>query len=154
MEPKTIKHLKPVWREKADFIIGAEDINKTSSTKVWEQLWCRTISENSFEICCIPFFLYDLSLGDEVKTDHDYWIQKVIKPSGHLTFRVWFDKPNNEVRRKELVSQIINHGCLYEIYSNKLIAIDAPNELLASEIADYLFTKEQLGWFIYETGKT
>jgi len=79
METKTIKHPNPVWREKANFIIGAQCTNKADKTNAWEQLWSRKVSGNIFEICCIPFFLYDISLGDEVKTDQDFWILEVLK---------------------------------------------------------------------------
>jgi hypothetical protein len=154
MEFKTIKHLNPVWREKANFIIGARCTYKNHATKAWEQLWSRKISDNYYEICCIPFFLYDISLGDEVKTDRDYWILKVTKRAGHFTFRVWFGNSDNSMVEKDLIDKINNLGGLFEWYSSILIAIDTPNEYLARQLSDYLFEKEQLGWFTYETGKT
>jgi hypothetical protein len=155
MEIKTIKHLNPVWREKANFIIGAKCTNATAEdSNSWEQLWSRKISDDTFEICCIPFFLYDISLGDEVKTDQDYWINDVIKRSGHFTFRVWFGNSTNPNIREEIIDRVNGLGCLFEWYSNNLLAIDAPTEDLAKQISGFLYEKEQIGLLIYETGRT
>lgn len=66
MTVKTIQHFNPVWREDANFIIGIEINISSGDDPSWEQLWSRKISENRFMICCIPFFPYNLSLGDEV----------------------------------------------------------------------------------------
>jgi hypothetical protein len=126
-------------------------INKT---KAWEQLWSRKISDNYYEICCIPFFLYDISLGDEVKTDRDYWILEVTKRSGHFTFRVWLGNSDDYMKREDLIDTINKLGCLFEWYSSKLLAIDTPNESIARQLSGYLLEKEQSGWFTYETGKT
>ena len=41
-----------------------------------------------FEVCCIPFFLYDVSLGDVVATNPDYVLDRVVRASGRYTFRV------------------------------------------------------------------
>jgi hypothetical protein len=56
---KEAQHLAPVWRERADFILGAivED-------GISEQLWARKVDDLQFEVCCIPFWVYNISLGD------------------------------------------------------------------------------------------
>ena len=46
--------------------------------------------DTEFEVCCIPLLLYDISLGDIVATDADYLLDRVVRPSGRYTFRVWF----------------------------------------------------------------
>jgi anaerobic glycerol-3-phosphate dehydrogenase len=43
-----------VWRERSDFIIGAE-IEPGATGKDTEQLWARKIDESHFDLCCIPF---------------------------------------------------------------------------------------------------
>lgn len=44
-------------------------------------------------MCCIPFFVYDVALGDVVATspegDGKYIVEKVVQPSGRFVFRVW-----------------------------------------------------------------
>mgnify|MGYP001765574639 CR=1 FL=1 len=154
MEPKTITHLYPVWREKANFVIGAKNLKITpEDSNAWEQLWSRKISDNIFEICCIPFFTYDVSLGDEVRTDQEYWIIEVKKRSGHFTFRVWFGNSENPNIREEIVSKVNELNCLFEWYSYNLLAIDSATPDLAKQISGILYEKEQSGQLIFETGQ-
>ncbi|NOV98762.1 hypothetical protein HDG69_003357 [Isoptericola halotolerans] len=55
-------HDEPAWRERASFIVHAA----LPEQGRYEQLWCRQVSDDTFEVCCIPFFLYDVALGDLV----------------------------------------------------------------------------------------
>ncbi len=152
-----ITHEYPVWRKQADFIIHAK-IETNDNILRLEQLWARRISgsENNFEICCIPFFLYNLSLGDKVKTDMKYGkkyvFTKVVEPSGHYTFRIWF---NDNKLRSEILNELIEIGCLVERQSptGNLIALDIHSFDGATKLAEYLLGKEQQGVLIYETGR-
>lgn len=56
----------------------------------FEQLWTEQVGEDLFEICCIPFFAYDLTLGDLVRADTEtgYVIQSVQQRSGNGVARV------------------------------------------------------------------
>ena len=47
-----------------------------------EQLWARRVDDEHHEICCIPFFVYDLALGDTVEVDADHLVTRVVEPSG------------------------------------------------------------------------
>ena len=58
----TAIHLEPAWRARANFIIAAE-IGGTALRPEREQLWARQTDEFCFELCCIPFFVYDLALA-------------------------------------------------------------------------------------------
>lgn len=153
MKTKTMQHLNLIFREKTDFIIGARCNDKPDEyDMVWEQLWVRKISEFRFEICCIPFFVYDLALGDEVVTDENYMITKVVKPSGHYTFRVWFGNSEALHIRDQLLEELTNAGCLYEWYSENLLGIDSI-EKNAQQVANILYEKEMAGFLNYETGR-
>jgi Domain of unknown function (DUF4265) len=154
MKSKTLQHLNPIWGEKANFIIGARLSQDVSETEIrWEQLWSRKISDGIFEICCIPFFVYNISLGDEVRTDAEHWITGVTKPSGHFTFRVWFGDSTNTTIRDEVNSKVEELQCLFEWYSCNLMAIDTPTDSLAKMISNYLQEKEDSGLLTYETGR-
>jgi hypothetical protein len=67
------------------FIINAELKNKDLPRR-YEQLFGRRIGEDRFEVCCIPFFLYDIALGDIVttvpKVNRKFVMDKVVEPSG------------------------------------------------------------------------
>jgi hypothetical protein len=73
-------HKEPVWRGRANFIINA----KLPEDGRFEQLWVRKVAEDAFELCCIPFFLYDVALGDVVQTRESggrkYMLARVVKP--------------------------------------------------------------------------
>ncbi|HEX2912519.1 MAG TPA: DUF4265 domain-containing protein [Chloroflexia bacterium] len=153
---KSFVHQNPIWRNKANFLIGAKCSDEDTADLEWEQLWCRQVSENRFEICCIPFFVYNLALGDEVTTysylDIPYMLDQVVKPSGHYTFRVWFNDSSDSVIRNKITSEISRLECLIEWSSEHLLAVDAASNEQAQELADYLIQMEQQGYLIHETG--
>lgn len=156
MSRSILVHESPVWREKADFIIAARIHSARGESKL-EQLWARQLDVNRFEICCIPFFVYDLALGDQVKTSLEqedrYVIERVTKRSGRYTFRVWFNSP---AARQALPEIIIRMGCLVEWQTKggHLLAIDAESEALARQVAGVLQQEEDLGHLVFETGRT
>src|SRR5262245_61592128 len=96
MKNNTVVHPDPVWRDRANFLIRARipPLSENAPSTDWEQLWCKQESDNQFVICCIPFFVYDLALGDLVETgtegDAQYVIHRVVHPSGRFCFRIWF----------------------------------------------------------------
>ncbi|WP_418275719.1 DUF4265 domain-containing protein [Isoptericola jiangsuensis] len=75
-------HDEPAWRERANFIVNAA----LPEQERYEQLWCRQVSDDTFEVCCIPFFLYDVALGDLVQTapqaEREYVVAGVLRRSG------------------------------------------------------------------------
>lgn len=152
-----VVHLSPAWRDRADFIINA-NIEEEDLPKRYEQLWVRRLGERWFEICCIPFFVHDLALGDEVETapkgDRQYLLTRVVKPSGGYTFRVWFGDSNLPTARNEVVKAARDRSCEFEWFSENLLALDARDDRRAQELADFLHEREQLGHLTYETGRT
>lgn len=149
-------HLSPVWRERANFILHA-DISEDAMARRWEQLWARRIDNRRLEMCCIPFFAYDLALGDEIEIDEDYNLERVVKPSGHYTYRVWFGDVPDEVQsdpaaRDEVLEMCRRLNCELEWSSRNLLAIDAKPGL-EQEVADFLHERELLKRLSYETGK-
>ncbi len=146
---KYITHPDPVWQEKVNFVIEGTIIPPVPERQVGhEQLFCRQISADRFEICCIPFFLYNISLGDEVKTDASYSIIEVVKESGHYTFRVWFGDTQSETIRDEVIIEVEGMHGLVEWYTDNLLAIDVPSLKLARRISGYLLEKQEAGELI------
>ena len=141
-------HTDPVWREKADFIIAVSLDSETDGTT--EQLWVRRIGDRQFEICCIPFFAYDLALGDVVETSDDYLVRDVVQPSGRYVFRVWFG--GSFFPRDEVASQLSDLGAVLEWSSVNLLAVDAVDHDLARRVSGWLRDQEREGRLTYETG--
>src|SRR6478672_10801175 len=89
MKMDELQHEEPAWRHRADFIIAAKIKDKQYSKDFnTEQLWARRLDDGTCELCCIPFALYDLFLGDIVEVNDDLEVSRVIRRSGHYGFRV------------------------------------------------------------------
>lgn len=79
-------HQDPVRRDRSNFIV-AGPIRDGGDIKT-EQLWARRDDEGRrFEVCCIPFFAYDLALGDVVETNAGFLVERVVRQSGRYVFR-------------------------------------------------------------------
>ncbi|NJS13421.1 MAG: DUF4265 domain-containing protein [Sphingopyxis sp.] len=144
---KISTHPEPFWRDRSDFIIVA---NIPEYDRI-EQLWARHISARQFELCCIPFFVYDMALGDVVETDDELCITKVTKPSGRFVFRVWFGESSHP--QQNVVAELEALGGSIERSSTNLIAVDAPDAQVAQFLADLLKRHETQRNLMFETGR-
>lgn len=144
------QHTEPVWRGRSNFVIAAE-IEGDESVAI-EQLFARQIGPVRFELCCIPFFLYDVALGDVVETDKDYLVRRVVVPSGRYVFRIWFAETAQ--RRDEITAKLSHLGALIEWSSVNLLAVDARDHAHAQEVANYLAAAEAEGLLMFETGRS
>lgn len=141
-------HSEPVWQERANFIIGAPLPEGDRS----EQLRARQAGDQRFEICCIPFFVYDVGLGDVVETDAGYDIVRVSQSSGRYVFRVWFGESFHP--REEIAEQLKELGALLEWSSANLLAVDAADHERAQVIVNFLAEQELAGRLTFETGRS
>jgi len=141
-----------VRRERADFIIDA----RLPEADSFEQLWVRQMSDDLFEMCCIPFFLYDIALGDVVRTQvsggRRHVFERVEKASGRYVFRAYFG--NSMHARDETVERLVELGAVTEWSSPIMLAIDAEDVGHAQRIADFLQARTESGHLIYETGRS
>lgn len=154
-KPGYVVHPSPVWRERANFIVHAK-LQDQDTSKQFEQLWVRKRGSNEFEICCIPFFLYDIALGDLIETrpgeGRQYIVNRVTEPSGRYVFRVWFGDSSFP---SELVADDLDKmGALLEWSSRNLLAVDVENGDRAQDIANYLWNRERRGELVYESGRS
>ena len=60
-QSKIATHPGPVGRERTNFIVQL-DLAGHGMPGNFEQCWTRTDDHRLFELCCIPFFTYGLSL--------------------------------------------------------------------------------------------
>ena len=150
-----VVHRDPVWRDRSNFIIHVE-LPKEDRPRRFEQLFARQLSEDRFEVCCIPFFVFDVALGDVVVTsssrDRQYVVEKVAEPSGRYVFRVWFGESFQP--RDEIAQELTALGSLLEWSSRNLLAVDAADQEHAQLVADFLAEREKAGQLIYETGRS
>src|ERR1700738_4749295 len=110
-----VVHQEPVWREQSNFIIHAE-LPEKDRPRRFEQLFARQLGQERFEICCIPFFVYNIALGDVVVTapsgDRKYVVKGVVEPAGRYVFRVWFGESFHP--REEIAQELKGLGSLIE----------------------------------------
>ncbi|MBK3511382.1 DUF4265 domain-containing protein [Pseudomonas sp. MF6747] len=144
-------HKAPVWRDRANFIFVAHLGSKDGSNE-WEQLWGQKTAAHRFVLCCIPFFAQDIALGDEVETNVDFVVQRVIQHGGQITFRVWFGA-NDKTIREVLMLEIETMNPLMEWSSENLLALSLSDGIEAQRMADYLHAREEQGLLKYETGR-
>ncbi|MDF2440377.1 MAG: hypothetical protein JWN98_1361 [Abditibacteriota bacterium] len=149
------KHPEPVWRDKANYTLIMK-IDSEDDVLRHEELWARQMSDEHFQICCIPFFIYDIHLGDVVQIrphNGKNLVQGVLEPSGHHTFRVWFTSFNQAVR-SDVLAEVKQLGCLTEWFSDQLLAVDAADDAIAVQVAQMLEERTERGELDYETGRT
>lgn len=145
-------HQAPVWRDRANFVFAAHLGTKDGKNE-WEQLWGQKTATHRFILCCIPFFAQDIALGDEVETDVDFVLHRVVHHAGQTTFRVWFGE-HDKATREALVREIEAMKPLMEWSTENLLALSLSDDAEAQSIADYLQAREEQGLLQYETGRT
>lgn len=97
---KIAAHSNPVRRPVPSFMLRAS-LDDIEGEENYEQLWTKRVGDDRFEVSCIPFFVYDLALGDIVRADAGtgYVIQSVEHRSGNGVVRI-------AVKRREDVDSV------------------------------------------------
>lgn len=144
-------HPDPAWRQRSNFLIRA-NIETPETDLVAEQLWTRQLGTNEFELCCIPFFIYDIALGDVVRADAEHNLTHLIRRSGRYAYRVFLRDP--EATMTSLRETLDSLGALVEHYSASLIAVDAGDLAHAEAVVDLLQSLEDAGSIVYEAART
>ena len=138
-------HREPIWRDRADFIAFA-DISE-SDVAHREQLWVRKVRIGIAEICCVPFFVYGVSLGDLVSIDSNGRIRGVVQESGRYVFRVYV--AGHDSREHDTLEGLQALGAGIEWSSRSMYAVDAVSLEAAQAFSAYLEQRDA----IYETGR-
>ncbi|UAJ79410.1 DUF4265 domain-containing protein [Leifsonia sp. ZF2019] len=140
-------HQEPVWRSRANFIFHAY---VDGDPNYREQLWGRRVEPGLVELCCIPFLLYDIALGDLVRTNDQNILEAAVERRGRVAFRFWLHEAELGPS-KELASRLVDMGALVEWSSPHLLSIDAADQRLARVVAGALSELENAGIGVYET---
>jgi hypothetical protein len=84
-------------------------------------MWTRTDDKRLFELCCIPFFTYGLSLADTVELTSDDGAYRVVSKAGHRTIRFAIqDQAFAHERHAELHGALAQTGALIELRGHTL----------------------------------
>jgi hypothetical protein len=149
-------HKKAAWSNKANYRLAMKVDDSPPDRDIFEELWARQKSDEEFEVCCIPFFIYDVNLGDTIRIvpqGEKNLVLGVSEQSGHHTFRVWL-KSASPLLRDQLMAAISSFGCDFEWFDERLVALDAPDDQAARQLVNWLEEKLIGGGLDYETGRT
>jgi hypothetical protein len=153
------------WRD-GDFVIHP-DADREDETiwafvhdgpVTWEGLSARRIAEDRARLTAIPFWVYNLDLGDEVALgtapNGALVIEDVVADGGNFTYRVRFEGAHDDdTRWRELAQALSPLGCWFDVRSPGFLALSAPGDG-ADAVAAYLHAREARGELLYETGHT
>lgn len=149
-------HYHPVWKKIADSIINASVENEAKRT-VYESLWAKKNQDGLYEICCIPYFIYDLALGDIIEADLDergkLLYKKVFQHSGNKTIWVQF----NNAKRDDLnrvLEKVIKFDCLYEGYNERFLAFNANSDEQLTSVISSLSNEIKIGLIEYSSNRS
>lgn len=135
----SLEHVSPAWGEQANTVVSAP----TGRPGVGdEQLPCRRIGDDTFEVCCIPFHVRGLALGDVIhakrQSDPARWtLTQVLDRPGHAVAWMSFD---SAIRATEVLRDLSSQAGAYcEREDAHTLAFDIP----PGEEGDDLWAKLQ-----------
>lgn len=122
-----------------------------------ESLWAEVVNEGRFRIDNIPFYAYEISLGDIITGEPDgdrIAFGRVLKRSGHSTYRVLVkdEKGFESTSFLKLWHQLERLGCSYEVAKRRWIAIDVPPSTDVFAVYRILEDGENTGVWSFEEG--
>lgn len=147
--PELLAHREPVWRDRSTSVLPAAVEGETNT---FEQLFARKLSENEYEVCCIPFFLYDIALGDVIAWTAEQPTARVTRRSGRVVFRIFFANEVSDADQRGVLQSLVMLGAIVERSSRRLVAVDAADENVGRVISGYLLTAERQGLLQFENG--
>jgi hypothetical protein len=124
----------------------------------WEGLLCNRLSPDRARVCAVPFWLFDIGLGDEVAVidspDGALLADGVAHDAGNFTFRVIFEGAREDDERwQALMIDLEPQACWFDVKDRAFVALSAPPDS-AEVVADYLAAREQRNELHYETGRS
>lgn len=147
---ETAIHSSPAWQSKANFLIRADLGNYGMPGRI-EQLWVRKLSDNTFQLCCIPFFTYGVALGDIVETDDNLFFRRVASKEGHKILRGAVINKEKVVELHELIHNYLEQLALSnEWYAPGYFAVDLPSINQDEELFIFMQKLADTGDLSYE----
>lgn len=132
-----IVHEQPVWRPSESYM-AMVDLEPFGFENTHEQLWLRSLEDGGYEVCCIPFQVYGLALGDVVEVTRGRFVTQILRNSGRRALRIFFTAPRPSHRQLDCrgrLRQVLQaKGLLSEWSGERHVAIDIPEAAVADEV--------------------
>ncbi len=146
-------HVSPE-AERADLVVWFAFHTEEDEPR-WEGLLATSSADGHAVVRSVPFFLYDIALGDEVGTvtssEGALVAAEIRRRSDSYVYRVRFESDDD--RWLQLMRDLEPWSCWFDVRSPRFIALATPSEH-AQDVADYLARRELAGELQYETGRT
>ncbi|KAA2252388.1 DUF4265 domain-containing protein [Solihabitans fulvus] len=149
-------HENPVLRSRSNYIARA-DLTPFGFGGQVEQLWLMQCEDDSFELCCIPFRVYGMSLNDRVRlSDDGSLIAGLVAKSGRRVLRVLLTSEAGQLELTEgisrIKSEVTSSGLLNEWSGDRHIAIDVPAMVDVTALMQVIEREEEAGVAFWEWG--
>jgi hypothetical protein len=91
-------------------------------------LWTRRLTEDMFEVACLPFFTHGICHRDVVTIDSDHLVASVVQKSGHRTPRVALVAEHQDrLQLHELLhGKVVEAALPYEWLQGTCLSVDLP----------------------------
>jgi hypothetical protein len=133
----------------ADFLIHA-DLEAHGMPGAREQLWVKQLDERRFAMRSLPFFTYGIAFDDEVETDDNLIINRVVRRSGHRLIRVAVERDAADKFHADLHPLLDSARLVHEWRGFGYVAIDLPPQRNLSRLTEWLEPRARSGWLRYE----
>ena len=151
-ESKIVTHDEPVARERANYIVRLS-LTADGMPGNFEQVWTRTEDNEQFELCCIPFFTYGLSLRDVIAITDKHGTYRVESKGGHRTIRFAMQDQEFAHRHHETFhGALAATGVLMEIrgHASAYGAIDIATQDQAAAVIEVLRPLAESATLVWE----
>lgn len=144
--------------EEADVTVWFGDSADASGATLWEGLLAKREGRDRARVCAVPFWVYDVNLGDEVtvieSAEGAPVANGIVNEAGAFAFRVIFvGAQADDERWRQLMVELEPCQCWFDVRSPAFLALSAPAEH-ARGVADVLSAKQGRGELQYETGRS
>lgn len=146
-----VSHEAPAWRGEKNGL-AMVDLAPFDLRGMLEQLWLREADEEGgYEICCIPFYVYGLALGDVVGKGESETVSRLISKSGRRVFRVLFTEPRPLTDSRSALRRVVDSaGLLSEWNGERHVAIDVPDISVIQPVLESIQGEVQGGTAFWE----
>ncbi|UXY33269.1 DUF4265 domain-containing protein [Streptomyces albidocamelliae] len=117
-----------------------------------EQLWTHQLTEDTFEVACLPFFTYGICYRDVVTIDSNHLLTRVMGKSGHRTLRVALVVEHADRNRihERLHGKTVDAGLPHEWLQDTYLAVDLPPDSDETSFVEVLEPLAQAGTLHWE----
>lgn len=124
-----------------------------------ESIWVKKIRGKRYEVCTIPYFAYNLSLGDIVQCGPDedgigLFVEQVLKKSSNRTVRVGFraDEGGRHPEAKRFKRFLQRHDIEYDYDDVALFSMSVPSDEVYAKLQKQLKKISEDAQMIWEDG--